>query len=254
MSLLVGITVEQQSDPQNARAFSRGQTLNYLSSPYTDLVEGMGAQPLLIGPVSDEAAAALIVSRLDGLLLSGGADLDPADYGEEELEPGGHVEPVGEDHRARGRREDLLIRAALNAGLPILGICRGLQQLNVSLGGSLVQDIERQMGIEGHYELEDPWLKKHDVCITEKNGAELFGLERFPVTSTHHQALKELAPGASLLAVDAADGRIPEAVRFAGDAFVMGVQWHPERMPADESTRRLLAAWKSAMESRRRPA
>jgi putative glutamine amidotransferase len=250
MALLVGITVEQQSDPRGLRAFSRGQTLNYLSTPYTELVESIGAQPVLIGPVSDEASAALLVSRLDGLLLSGGADLDPADYGEAELEPGGHVEPIGDDHRARGRREDLLIRAALASGLPILGICRGLQQLNVSLGGSLVQDVERQLGIQGHYELKDPWLKKHDVCITGKFGAELFGLERFAVTSTHHQALKELAPGAELLATDAADGRIPEAVRFAGGGFVVGVQWHPERMPSDDSTRQLLAAWKKAMEER----
>jgi undecaprenyl-diphosphatase len=172
MRPLVGITVERSSDPDRQRPWRTGHSLDYLLCAYTALVEAAGLQPVLLPVGRPPSGVETLVGRLDGLLLSGGSDLDPALWGEAELEPGGCVVPLTDDERARSRWEDALVKAALAADLPLLGICRGMQQLNVSLGGSLWQDLERQTGRAGHLETEDPFRRVHALAA-EPGGRRL---------------------------------------------------------------------------------
>jgi putative glutamine amidotransferase len=250
MRPLVGITVERASDPQRQRPWRTGHALDYLLCSYTALVESAGLQPVLLPVGRPDAEVVVLVRRLDGLLLSGGSDLDPSLWGEDELEPGGCVVPLTEDERARSRWEDALVKAALAADLPMLGICRGMQQLNVSLGGSLWQDLERQTGRAGHLETEDPFRRVHALAVEPGAGEWAPHLAGATVTSTHHQGLRRVAPDLQVLARAAGEPEVVEAVRLAGPGFVLGVQWHPERLPDDPLTRRLVEEFAAAIQGR----
>ena len=247
MRPLVGITVERSSDPDRQRLWRTGHSLDYLLCAYTALVEAAGLQPVLLPVGRPPSGVATLVGRLDGLLLSGGSDLDPALWGEAELEPGGCVVPLTDDERARSRWEDALVKAALAADLPLLGICRGMQQLNASLGGSLWQDLERQTGRAGHLETEDPFRRVHALAAEPGGGDWSALLEGATVTSTHHQGLRRVAPDLQVLARAAGEPEVVEAVRLAGPGFAMGVQWHPERLPDDPLTRRLMERFAAAV-------
>jgi putative glutamine amidotransferase len=152
---------------------------------------------------------------LDGLVLQGGADISPLTYGEEPLKPEWAGDPV------RDRYEISLVEAFTAAGKPVLGICRGLQLVNVALGGSLHQDIPHHRS--GEYDQH-----AHDVRLEPGSGlARLYG-ETGPrrVVSIHHQAIKRVAPG---LRVEArAEDGVIEAVRGEGPGYICAVQWHPE--------------------------
>jgi putative glutamine amidotransferase len=247
MRPLVGITMERSSDADRLRPWRTGHPLDYLLCAYTALVESAGLQPVLLPVGLPGPSVHGLVRRLDGLLLSGGSDLDPGLWGESELEPGGFVVPLTEDERRRSRWEDALVKAALEVDLPLLGICRGMQQLNVSLGGSLWQDLERQTGRAGHLESEDPFRRVHALTADAAAGdwAEL--LDRSTVTSTHHQGLRAVAADLQVLARAAGEPEVVEAVRRSGPAFALGVQWHPERLPDDPLTRRLVDEFAAAI-------
>jgi len=249
MRPLIGISTEPSSDPRRERPFKTGHRFDYLLATYPALVRRAGGLPLLlpVGAGGDEAQEAL--ARLDGLLLSGGSDLDPALWGEEELEPGGLVIPLTADERARSRWEDALVRAALCLELPVLGICRGMQQLNVSLGGSLWQDLERQTGRAGHPGGEDPFVLVHGLKSLADGGLARH-MDGRAVTSTHHQGVRRLGEGLEVLAVAAGEPEVVEAVRHARHPFLMGVQWHPERMAEAELTTVLMAEFMAAAAAR----
>lgn len=161
---------------------------------------------------------------MDGLLLSGGVDLDPARFGEEPLPGLGSVSPERDDF------ELALTRYALGKGIPILAICRGIQVLNVAAGGSLYQDIESQVGgALGHYQKAPRWHPVHTISLSrETRLAEIIGSSRMSVNSLHHQAVRELGKG-MVVAARAPDG-IVEAIERPDAPFVIGVQWHPENM------------------------
>lgn len=247
MRPLIGVTAERNGDPQGERAFKRGYALEYQNELYSALVRRHGALPVLLPLGGDPEEACGLVARLDGLLLSGGSDLDPAHWSEDELEPGGNVEALGEDERLRTNWEHALLEAAFAARLPVFGICRGMQQLNVSLGGSLWQDLERQVGVAGHYETDSPMRRAHDATICARPEGLPAGLpSRFAVTSTHHQAVRDLGRGLVVFARAADDDRVVEGLLRPGGPFLLGVQWHPERMAEDESTDILFKAFVDA--------
>jgi putative glutamine amidotransferase len=223
-----------------------------MSQRYFLAATAAGAVPWMI-PLLDDDRATLreIFDRLDGLLLPGGVDMDPCTFGEAMLPACGRIDP------ARDRVEIQLTRWAVDEGTPVLGLCRGLQVINVALGGSLYQDLRSQM----------PGAIKHDYFPTAGSGygrdylahevtlapgsriLAALGRSVIGVNSMHHQGIRELA--APLLPVATAPDGLVEAVELRKDQFLVGVQWHPEVFePTDVTTRRLFQDFVTAARTR----
>jgi len=218
------------ADPE--RPVFKGKTLLYAEESMLDLVGRAGAlalmvpRPVTTGPTIDD-----YVDLLDGLLLEGGSDVCPRSYGEEPLRP------QWEGDEIRDRYEIELIHAFHDAGKPVLGICRGIQILNVAFGGSLYQDITTQVpGSADHRNWDIYDANHHEIdLVAGSRLADLYGgAERVTVNSVHHQAVRDLADGFVTEAVSTTDG-IVEAVRRPGERFVAGVQWHPEFTPLGDT-------------------
>lgn len=185
---------------------------------YVERVVRAGGQPVLLPPAG---APAGLVRRLDGLILAGGGDVDPARYGAEPHEQSGYIRKFRDD------AEFAVISAALDAGLPFLGVCRGLQVLNVALGGSLHQHLPDLVGHTGH--CPGPGRFGH-LPVTPAPGTRLakaLGEQPVTVAHYHHQAVDRLAPGLTVTAATG-DGTIEAVETDASEAFTMAVQWHPE--------------------------
>ena len=200
------------------------QGMMYVNRDYIQSVLRAGAAPAVLPLTEDEHVQIALLTRLDGLLLSGGPDVDPVLYGEEKLPCCGEILAV------RDAMELSLFRKALKSGLPVLGICRGLQVMNVALGGTLYQDIATQLpGAIKHPRHDTPRDKVHEVTVTEHSGLHrITGLTQFGVNSRHHQGVKRLANGLAATAYSE-DGLI-EAFEYPAEKFVMAVQWHPESL------------------------
>ncbi len=184
---------------------------------YVRAVADAGAAPLLVPPVGDAVAPALAV--LDGLLLAGGADLDPAGYGAAAHPETAAVRPE------RDASELALLRAALDERLPVLGVCRGMQLLNVALGGTLEQHLPDVVGHEGHRGPPGVFAE-HEVRLerTARVGRALD--ETVAVRSYHHQGVDRIGEGLRVVG-RAPDGAV-EALEHEDLPFVVGVLWHPE--------------------------
>ncbi len=195
------------------------------------LIGGAGALPILLPPVGEGLTA--LVDRLDGLLLSGSpSNVEPRNYGiDEDLTPGLH-----DPHRDATTLP--LIRAALARGLPILAICRGIQELNVARGGTLIQKVQEVPGRHDHRAMTDDeprtepldwdhlYRHKHSVTLTG-HIARTVGATEIMVNSLHQQSIDR--PGEGVIVEGHADDGTIEAVRIEGvPGFAMGVQWHPE--------------------------
>ncbi len=198
---------------------------------YTDMVAAAGGLPLLLPPLPGVAG---ILGRLDGLVLSGGGDIDPARYGAARDPACGPADPCRDD------AEIALARQALGLGLPVLGICRGLQVINVALGGTLHQHLPDVVGHDGHSP-EPAGYGTHKVSVAAGSRlASMLGRTEAAVPAHHHQAIDRLGDG--LVPAAWADDATVEAVELAGagtaaaaarpepaaPGFVIAVQWHPE--------------------------
>jgi putative glutamine amidotransferase len=184
---------------------------------YVNAVKRGGGRPLLVPPSEEGVEETL--DAVDGLIFSGGSDLDPELYGQER-----HRETVGVV-AARDRAELALLTAALARDLPVLAICRGSQVLNVALGGDLVQHLPEVVGNEQHKHSPGEF-GEHDVTLEEGTRiAALLG-EHAPVKSHHHQGIGRLGEG--LRAAAHADDGIIEAIEDPARRFTLGVLWHPE--------------------------
>jgi len=191
--------------------------------PYLRAIQASGGVPVVLPPQDPERLEAAL-KRLDGVVLTGGGDPDPALYGEEPVPELGEVSPE------RDQSELFLARYAAQHGLPLLGVCRGMQVAAVALGGRLYQDLGRAGFREvEHYQDAGPPALSHSVRLL-KNGllTRLFG-ERFRVNSYHHQAVRNPPPGLEPLA-EAPDG-VLEAAQLTDHPFFLLVQWHPELIP-----------------------
>ena len=217
-----------------------------MSQRYVHVLSGAGAIPWVIPLLErDETTLREIYDRLAGLFLPGGVDIDPATYGEMMAPACGRTDP------ARDWTELLLARWAIADHKPLLAVCRGVQLLNVAIGGTLFQDIGTQVPAaikhdnfpSGGHRRDD---LSHDVRIAPGSRlARLLETETLSVNSMHHQGIARLAPGLEAVAT-AQDGLI-EGVEASNGAFLLGVQWHPEDLvDRDPRMRRLFDAFIAA--------
>jgi putative glutamine amidotransferase len=188
-----------------------------IPAAYVNAIEAAGGRPLLVPPSSQAIEETL--DRLDGLLFSGGSDLDPEVYGQEAHPETNGIVPE------RDRAEIALLRAALERDMPVLAVCRGSQVLNVALGGDLVQHLPEIVGDEKHKHTAGEFAD-HDVdLVTGTRVQEILG-DHAPVKSHHHQGYGKIGDGLRE-AARAEDGTI-EALEDPSRRFAMGVLWHPE--------------------------
>lgn len=206
----------------------------------------VGAAPVMIPLLAnDEDSLRSMYDRLDGIFLAGGVDVDPTAYKEDKLDVCGRTDPD------RDTVELMLAKWAIEDGKPLLGVCRGMQVINVACGGSLIQDVEH----------ESPRFLKHDYFPTQgfardflahdatvKSGTTLesiFQSENIQVNSMHHQGIKRLGDGL-IASVNAPDGLI-EGLEGTSEDYLIGVQWHPEMLvETDPGTRRLFESFVEA--------
>jgi putative glutamine amidotransferase len=214
--------------PDAGRKAAPTKTLLWIEQSTAHWVMSAGALPFMIPSPQGDTARGDVSARdyaesLDGLLLHGGADVAPQNYGEQPLQP----EWAGD--RVRDDYEIALLRAFEDAGKPVFGICRGLQLINVAHGGTLWQDINTQNpGSLRHRDAASYDLNFHHVDIVPGTRLEaLLGERRHKINSVHHQGIKDVAPGFAVEARSPDDG-IVEAIRHTGEAWVAAVQWHPE--------------------------
>jgi putative glutamine amidotransferase len=192
---------------------------------YVASLEQAGADVRPLRPEADALPAAL--DACDGVLLTGGADVDPAEYGDKDRHASLELDPV------RDRYELALARAALERDVPLFAICRGAQVLNVAAGGTLIQDIPSQAPTELTHSFTQPKdATIHDVAVTASSclsvllAPRLDRSGRIPVNSRHHQSVRAVAPG-FVVSATAPDG-VVEAIERPDARFCLGVQWHPE--------------------------
>jgi putative glutamine amidotransferase len=227
---LIGLSTSVTVDTVPERA--------YTNASYIRAVQQAGGVPVLLPPQLDVDSLETLWSRLDGLVLTGGGDLDPARFGEAR-----HA-AVYDVSAARDELELTLSRRALDDDVPVLAICRGIQVLNVALGGTLYQDIPSDIPEALQHSQKAPRHEAtHPVKVMGEGtrlGAIVGDLE-LNVNSFHHQAIRKLGDGLREVAW-APDGVI-EGVELPGDGFVVGVQWHPEELVGhDRAARSLFAA------------
>lgn len=218
MPPIIGLT----SQPKPTRSSAGDIDSQVLAHTYIDAVARAGGLPILLVPVPASDIDALL-DRIDGLVLTGGGDVDPSRYGEE---PGATIRGVNAD---RDEFELELVHRARQRRMPVLAICRGIQVLNVALGGTLVQDIPSATGSSGHDQVGHLAYDGHQPVTLEQGCAlaHVVGDTRLMVNSIHHQAIKDLAPG--LRAVGWADDGIIEAIEPEDQQWpLLAVQWHPE--------------------------
>jgi putative glutamine amidotransferase len=223
---IIGITGTLKEDVEAVAERPLGRFIR-TDLDYVEGVVGAGGAPVVLPPLGDEKAAASLVGSLDGLLLSGGNDLDPGYYGEE---PGTELGPTIPE---RDAFEMALVGLALRRGIPIFGICRGMQVLNVALGGTLYQDLPSQWegDVLKHRQATPKWQPSHGVEVRDGSYiAEVMGRDVVKVNSYHHQGVKDLAEGL-VVTGRSADG-VVEAVeaKDLSERWLLGVQWHAEAM------------------------
>ncbi len=231
----IGVTTSRN----NSQA---GYPIFTLAEAYVDALQKAGAMPVMIPLGLPEEQLSELLSRVDGMLFSGGGDVHPERYGSA---PHPLVDFVDED---RDRVEALLVNLAVQRGMPILGICRGMQLINVALGGTLYEDLGDQLlGSIQHDNSEEHWRDYLAHPVQVKQGsllAEALGCQSTQVNSLHHQGVRQLA--ASLQASAFAPDGVVEGVELPGYPFGLAVQWHPEWLQAHLPMRRLFQAFVTA--------
>jgi putative glutamine amidotransferase len=191
---------------------------------YVDAILGAGGVPFIVPVLEGDATVEALLARADGLLVTGGADVAPDAYGEQPLPALGAVTPL------RDQLDQMALRLALTADMPLLGICRGIQALAVYTGGTLIQDIPTQVPDAIQHGQKAPgWHGTHEITIAPDSLlARLTGRAQAMVNSFHHQAVRTVPPG-FVATAHTADGVI-EAMEKPEARFCLGLQSHPELM------------------------
>ena len=208
---------------------------------YLEGLRQAGCLPVILPLTKEPKEIDQILSLVDGILLTGGQDVSPALYGEAPTF-------AGEICEMRDAMEAQLLKKAMVLDKPMLGICRGIQFLNVALGGSLYQDIPRQHPSSVEHHQSPPYDQpSHEVALVQGSPLQsLLGQEKLLVNSYHHQAIKGLADGLEVMA-RSEDGLV-EAVRKPDQRFLWAVQWHPEfSFRTEKASRRIFTAFAGAM-------
>ncbi len=236
---IVGITCNTLSESKHSQA---RQSLNLA---YLRAVEQAGAIPLILPNTMDAETAARYLDVIDGLLLSGGADLSPALYGQAAHPTVTDVEPD------RDFTEFAIVQAAITADMPILAICRGIQTLNVALGGTLYQDLPSEHPSAIHHQQTEAGIPRgqatHAIAIEAGTRLrEIIGADRMETNSMHHQAIREAAVGLVISAY-APDG-VVEAAEIPTARYILAVQFHPEETaPSDPLSQRIFSSFVAAL-------
>jgi putative glutamine amidotransferase len=228
---LIGVTTSVTTGKEGERAV--------LNAAYVAAVQRAGGVPVLLPPQLEDQARAELFTRLQGVLLTGGGDLDSARFDEP------RHRTVSGVSAARDRLEIALVEHALARRLPVLAICRGVQVLNVALGGSLYQDLPSDPGTPLLHSQEAPRDETtHRVRVVPGSRLEeVLGASELHVNSFHHQAIKRLGRGLAAVAFSEPDGVIEGAELPDSSRFVLGVQWHPEELePREKTAQRLFRA------------
>jgi putative glutamine amidotransferase len=209
----------------------------FVYTTYIESLKRAGAVPVLIPPQPENAAD--VIEGLDGILLAGGDDCDPAEYGEEKHSSSELMDP-------RRQKSDLgLAKLARERGIPTLGVCLGVQVMNVAAGGTLIQDINSAMQTEIEHASDPSDRGRHGVIIEQGTRlSQILGDRELDVNSSHHQAIRDLGDGLRVTA-HAPDGVI-EGLEDPRHPFYVGVQWHPEDMPGERSAEVLFGAFVDA--------
>lgn len=229
MKPIIGICTNYSSD-ENIGLITdlgmRGQEWDLVAHDYVKAVEAAGGAPLIIPVAARIESIKPVLRILDGIIFSGGSDISPQSYGEPVQFKLQGIEPVRDDHEIK------LAKAVLaDTGIPVMGICRGMQLLNVACGGTLYQELgsQRENGFNHCMEMYPKDYPTHDVTLESQSFLkQVFGKTAIGVNSLHHQGIKTLARGFEVSAV-APDG-LAEGIELAGDRCVFGVQFHPEMM------------------------
>lgn len=241
--ILIGITcnyLAEVPDAFHAGIGAKEQAWQLIAQDYLDAVWKAGGIPVLI-PIDREADRACgILNTIDGLIISGGNDVSPSLYGE-------RVTCCGSLDPERDRYEMELLKKALEMDLPVLGVCRGIQIMNVFFGGTLHQDVVTD-GLYLHSILTNRRnVPVHSVVVEEDTLlGSILGSGKHWVNSLHHQAVKDLAP--ALVASAKTEEGIAEGVELPGKKFVAAVQWHPEMMYDDDTQQGIFRAFLKACE------
>lgn len=227
LTLLCLASFAQRSKPLIGITTSYGNDLYQLRYTYVESVKLAGGIPIILPFVNDIQMAREILANVDGLLLSGGVDVQPLEYGEEPERGLGSVDPV------RDRSELLYIEASKQSKLPVLGVCRGHQILNIAYGGTLYQDIPSNIkGALKHSQSIPGQFPSHSILVDKDSHLySIIGTDSVTVNSFHHQSVKDVAPGFKVTA-RAKDG-VVEGMEGLPTYNVVSVQFHPEYFAAD---------------------
>lgn len=197
----------------------------YINEDYVRAIEKSGGIPIIIPIESQNLSINYFLSKINGLLITGGVDINPEHYGEKPHEK------IGKIINERDSLDFTLLEKALNKNIPVLGICRGMQLLNIYFGGSLYQDksLNKNFNLNHYQNNSEPSTLGHLVKVYEKT--KLYNIvenKNFKVNSYHHQFIKKVGKNL-LISAKSSDGSI-EGIETDDSRFVIGVQWHPERI------------------------
>lgn len=230
---VIGLTSSYEVTGESERIF--------LPHSYLDSIRHFGGIPLILPAEADDAELEFLIDQCDGILLTGGNDIDPEKYGETQLNDTITLAPV------RDKMEMKVCDLAVERNLPVLGICRGVQLINVYFGGTLYQDIPAQLQTEVKHRMEPPHHRSCHNCILDKDSPlfALVGENVIGVNSHHHQSIKDIAPG--FLVMGRCEDGVIEAIWKPGKPFLWGVQWHPEKIwDIEESSAKVFEAFLAA--------
>ena len=222
--------------------FDQTEKRYFIPEAYVEAVIAAGGMPVMLPGAGSLAKAAPYFRGIKGLVLAGGADIDPKHYNEEPQPMLGEITPD------RDRFEMMLVETAVRKNIPVFGICRGMQVLNIACGGTVIQHIPSSIQRPlKHFQAAPRWYPTHKVQV-EKSSllGSIIKTGVIRVNSFHHQAVREVAPG-FVVSAFSKDGVI-EAIENPRHKFMLGVQWHPECMvEKSEKTRALFDAFMSAV-------
>lgn len=229
MKPLIGLCANYTDDDSfgiRCKIGAKDQDWQLLASDYVNSITRAGGVPVIIPVVENIEDVMVLIEKLDGVVFTGGSDVSPDLYGENPKNGLGPVQPVRDKHEV-----ELFKRIYENTDIPVLGICRGLQIINVALGGNLFQDLKNEwVGEFNHAPNRYPkYYPTHEINIVKDSKLhDIFQTENLKVNSFHHQGVKILAEPLKAT-MKAEDGMI-EGVEIPGDRFIAAVQWHPEMM------------------------